>query len=232
MNMTAYELACDLINGSKNVQPCKYAPRGPQADAVQRFMGRPAGHETFITKGQSDLMMKLLGSANVINYSQGQDRFAGFVKTVWSEAKQQNYYLLTFCGYVMQKEEPAEETPANTDRANSFAATLIQQAIAKGFAKKDERAGAGEDYLCTWITKSQAESLLGMLPANALNNAGHVITQAVGSYCYWTKAKSASGAMLLCWMGEVKETKSAVVVPAVPRTLPGKLIPLDAEIPF
>jgi hypothetical protein len=238
--MTAYELACDIINRSNSVQPCKYAPRGPMADAVVRFMGRAAGHETFITKPQADLFAKLLGSALIITAGEGSNKFAGFVKTIWSEAKQQNYYLLTFCGYVAQPEEvesaptttPVQSaTVANPERANGFAALLIKGAIDKGFAKKDERAGADEDYLCTWLTKNQADALIAQLPTSALNASGHIVTQVVGSFCYWSKAKAASGAVLLCWMGEPTApapvaSKPAPVVPA------GKLIPMDPDIPF
>ena len=244
--MTAYELACDIINKSNSVQPCKYAPRGKEAEAVVRFMGRPAGHETFITKGQAELITKLLGSAIIITAGEGQNRFAGFVKTIYSEAKKQNYYLLTFCGYVAQPEDtredvnederwhPTNDQPAatvNSDRANGFAALLIKGAIEKGFAKKDDRANAGEDYLCAWLTKNQADALIAQLPTTALNAAGHIVTQVVGSFCYWSKAKAASGAVLLCWMGEPTEVerkpvKAAPVVPA------GKLIPLDPDIPF
>lgn len=248
--MTAYELACDIINRCDSVQACKYSPRGPLADQVQRFMGRPAGHECFITKPQADLIAKLLGSAQVITHGEGQNRFAGFVKAIWSEAKQREYYLLTFCGYVAQPEDnreevnederwhPADDQPAapvaNADRAHGFAALLIKGAVEKGFAKKDDRAAAGEDYLCTWLTKNQADALIAQLPGTALNAAGHIVTQVVGSFCYWSKAKASSGAVLLCWMGEPSEAdkptskpvKAAPVVPA------GKVIPLDPDIPF
>lgn len=251
--MTAYELACDIINRANNVTACKYSPRGPQADAVQRFMGRPAGHEVFITKPQAELLAKLLGSATVITHGEGQNRFGGFVKTIWSEAKQREYYLLTFCGYVAQPEDTKEEvnederwhpaddapasattvTPVNSDRAHGFAALLIKGAIDKGFAKKDDRAAAGEDYLCTWLTKNQADALIAQLPTTALNAAGHIVSQVVGSFVYWSKAKAASGAVLLCWMGEPSEaSKPATVVKEAPKAPPGKLIPLDADIPF
>ena len=241
--MTAYELACDIINRSDSVNACKYSPRGPLADQVQRFMGRPAGHECFITKPQAELIAKLLGSAQVITAGEGQNRFGGFVKTIWSEAKQREYYLLTFCGYVAQPEEsaPAASAPtvtpvqsapvANADKANGFAAILIRAAIDKGFAKKDDRAGKDEDYLCTWLTKNQADALVAQLPGTALNAAGMIVTQVVGSFCYWSKARSGSGAMLLCWMGEPTDAAPAPVkaAPVVPN---GKLIPLDPDIPF
>ena len=49
MSLTPATLAFDIISRNKaKVQPAKYTPRGPQAEAVVRFMGRPAdpgGHQ-------------------------------------------------------------------------------------------------------------------------------------------------------------------------------------------
>jgi len=239
--MTAYELACDIIN-KNNVQPCKFSPRGPLADAVQRFMGRAAGHEVFISEAQSNLFTTLLAGKMIItNGTTEADKFAAFVKPIWSAAKKQNYYLLTFCG-VVAGDEPASaptaspvtlagQKAASADRAHKFAAVLIQGAIEKGYAKKDDRAKPGEDdYLCVWLTKAQADALMGMLECvpTAINAAGLIMSQPVGSFCYWSKARSATGSLLLCWMGEVADMPTAPV-----STLPpGKLIPMDMDIPF
>jgi len=229
--MTAYELACEIINRADNVQACKYQPRGNEANAVCLFMGRAAGHEVFISKAQAELFVKLLAGKPVITNGIGDDRFAGFVKTIFSAAKNKEYYLLTFCGHVQAKAEEVAPEVVDCTQANDFAAKLIAGFVEKGWAKKDDRAAAGEDYLCCWTTKAQADALLAQLPA-AVNAQGRIITQACGSFCYWTKVRAASGAMLLCWMGEVTTAPAAAPVKAEPVAPAGKLIPLDMDIPF
>lgn len=242
MALTAAELAFDIITRNKDkVQACKYTPRGPQADAVTRFMNRAAGHEVFITQAQASLFDTLLNGASVITNGSGDGRFGAFVKTIWSEGKQQNYYLLVFCGYVPTA-TPAHLAPkveAVQKDASDFAAKLITSAIGKGFAKPDERATDGGDYLTTWLSKAQADALVAQLPQGAVKADGGFLTQACGTFCFWGKVRTATGAMLLCWMGEVSGTSAPaatpVVVPPVKPvavTPPGKLIPLDMDIPF
>jgi hypothetical protein len=106
--MTAAELAFDIIRRSNSVQATKFAPRGPKADAVVQFMGRAAGHELFITESQAALFAKLMGQNSIIAVGTGNDRFAAFVKDIFSEAKGRTYYLLTFVGFIPSK-VPADE---------------------------------------------------------------------------------------------------------------------------
>mgnify|MGYP003442113872 CR=1 FL=1 len=176
MSLTPATLAFDIISRNKaKVQPAKYTPRGPQAEAVVRFMGRPAGHEVFITEAQAGLFAKLLGDASIITYGTGETRFAGFVRSIYSQAKGRNFYILCFCGCIGGQEEGQEEpnederwhptdeisdeergivapvasrpvvVPATNEQANRFAARLIQGAIEKGRHQKDSYARAGQD---------------------------------------------------------------------------------------
>jgi len=266
MTMTAASLAFDIITRNEgNVKPCKYQPRGPQADAVVRFMGRPAGHEVFITEGQATLFGKLLNGAAIITHGTGDSRFAGFVRSIYSQAKGRDYYILTFCGCIGgqddDRDEPNEEerwhptdemaderpapvatkpvaVPQGSERADRFAAVLIRGAIEKGRHQKDAYARSGEDdYLVTWLSAAQADALARLMADGVVRDDGSFLTQAAGPFCYWGKKRTASGAQLLCWMGEPSgvEDKPAPK-PAKPATVavvpPGKLIPLDVDIPF
>ncbi len=235
MTLTAATLAFDIINRSKNVQPCKYAPRGAMADAVVAFMGRPAGHELFITEAQANLFTKLGGQNAIIAVGEGEERFAGFVKSIYSDKTKKSYFLLCFCGHV----PAAVEAPVNSSsNANDFAAKLITEAINSNRAEKDKYAKPGEDdYLCVWIPPAKAEALYAQLPPEAIKPNGQFLTQACGAFAYWGKMKTMKGAVLLCWMGNVPASKPEVAIEE-PKNLweghipEGKLIPLDNEVPF
>lgn len=223
---------------------CKYAPRGPQADAMHAWVGRTGGWEVFVSEKQFDVLRGMQDEYGIVKAGTeaNGDFFAGFVKSIYSEKKGKEYFLFVFLGTIPEVavSAPVDATPTNCDRANEFAATLILSAIEKGRAKPDER-GQGDDYLCTWLSKSQADALVAQLPATAIKQDGNIITQAVGSYCYWSKVRMATGSMLLCWMGDVSGPLTAAPVPvpvskpvAVPAAIipQGKRIPMDADIPF
>lgn len=245
--MTAVELAFDLIRRG-NPTACKYAPRGVQADAVVDFMGRSAGYEIFISQAQYALLAKLMGRCSIIATGEDDERFACFTKIIFSEKKNKEYYLLCFTGFVPEVEvsapveaAPVVAAPVTSDRANSFASTLIRGAIEKGHDKADDKAAPGEDYRCCWLSKGQADALVALLPQGAIKADGNVITQVAGAFCWWSKVRMATtGSMLLCWMGEVSTPVVAAPVP-VPVAKPvvpvavipaGKRIPMDADIPF
>lgn len=241
---TAATLAFDIISRNKNeVKSVQYAPRGEAArkdGEVRRFMGRGVAAELFISAKQAEFLGNLIGDTGVILHGTGDQKFAGFIKGIFSEKKGQTYYLLTFCGFVppVQAEQPQpisrdeyandqadQETAAQ--KANDFAATLIRRAME---LSRVEAANDGDEYSMTWLSKAQADALTANLK-DAVKPDGSFITQACGCFCYWGKKRTVNGAMLLCWMGEPED---APVVEAAPKGIipNGKRIPLDPAIPF
>lgn len=237
---TAATLAFDIISRNKDkVQGVKYAPRGDKAEAVRRFMGRAVTAEVFISEKQAQFIGNLMGDAGIITAGTGDTRFAGFVKDIFGEKKNQTYYILTFCGFVPPQEV---EQPMTADavadmhadaetvkqKADDFAASIIRRAMELNrveFAKHDD------DHAMTWMSKAQADALTAGIPAAQIKSDGSFLTQACGCFCYWGKKRTVNGAMLLCWMGEPED---APVVEQAPKGIipAGKRIPLDAAIPF
>jgi len=242
---TAATLAFDIISRNKSqVQPVKYAPRGEAATkdaAVRRFMARGVSAEVFITEKQATFLNSLIGDAGIITHGTGDQKFAGFVKDIFSEKKNQTYYILTFCGFVPPPEveqpkpisydEYANDCADNEtagQKANDFAATLIRRAME---LNRVEVSKDGDDYNMTWLSKAQADALAKNIPQGSMRQGGGFITQACGCFCYWGKSRTANGAMLLCWMGEPEDAPAVESAPVgvIPE---GKRIPLDPVIPF
>lgn len=241
MQTGSINFAFDCIRRN-NATACKYAPRGPQADAVQAWVGRPGCFEVFISERQAEVLRGMQDDYGIVKAGTPDgDWFAGFVKSIYSEKKGKEYFLFVFSGFIPEVVVSAPTTTAvNSDRANQFAATLIASAIEKGRATKDERAAEGDDYLCTWLSRGQADALVAQLPGEAIKPDGNILTQACGSYAYWSKVRMQTGSMMLCWMGDVSGPVATVAVPVAKPTAikpvavspAGKRIPMDADIPF
>lgn len=237
--MTAIELACSIITRADNVQACKFAPRGEEAAAAFEYLGKSASHECFITDSQANYFKTLLGDNLIATAYENNDKFAVFLKTIWSDKKNRNYFLLVWGGKPVKVEtvkvEASTPTPSpiavNTVKVanHDLAATIIGDQIKHGKAQPDAKAAPGEEYLCAWIMPAQAKSLREQLPASACDQYGNITTQAAGSFMYWSKFISQKGAMLLCWMGDIPANDLPEEEPAYVNT--GE-IPLDQDIPF
>ena len=215
------KLAFEIINKG-NVRECKFAPNGPAAEAVFKFMGRIPKHEMWINQEQFN---KLHQPGWIITHGTGEQRFAGYVRSVWFAQKNQYFYLLVFAGYVPPETPETPEEERSLEKASDFAVVLIKRAIELGRVGPDEYAPAGsEPYFATWLSKAQADSLTAKLPLDAIKQDGSFLTQAVGAYCFWGKT-TAKGTMLLCWMGEVPQTNTEDEPVS-------NSIPADEDLPF
>lgn len=200
MIMTAASLAFDIIKRGKP-QHCKFPPRSSQAQQVAAFTGHQADQELFISQSQRDLLLKLQVD-ELIKHEQNGERFAAFVKSIYSEKTGKDYYLLVFSG---KPPAPVVAKPVqSSEKANQFAAKLIIGAIEKNRHQRDAYAKVGEQdtYFVTWLSPLQADALVSQLPEGSTKQDGSFITQAAGQFCYWGKKRTQTGAILLCWMGE------------------------------
>ncbi len=127
----------------------------------------------------------------------------------------------------------AVEASGSSDKANATAARMIRWAVDAGRAEKDKYASEDDDYLVAWLSPSMAVDLVKKLPPASVREDGTFLTQAAGPFCYWGKRKTASGALLLCWMGEPPAASKPAPAPQKATPLAsGKRIPADSAIPF
>lgn len=192
----------------------------------------------WMSEAQAGFMAKLMGDKRVDGFTPDhyENAFYFAVKTV--NTRNGASKVLYFEGEpeCVPVEVKAEAKPVATgcDKANVTAARLINWALTNNRAEKDKYARPDDEYMVAWLAPGMAADLVKELPAESLRGDGTFFTQAAGPFCYWGKRTTASGALLLCWMGEPPAAPFATAKAVQPAKagVTANRVPADPDIPF